>query len=108
LAYAGLVYLNAAVVPRWRKKRDGSIVSHFLVVTLENGLVTEADNVWVGGSQAQGFSVVNSEGMLRSLVSAEGKLVRRVYRAFHKDWKEVVTTLEPGTLSGLSIGHSEL
>lgn len=103
-----MVFLNAAVVPRRKQIEDGSTVSHFLVVTLMDGLVTEADNVWVGGSQARGFSVVDSEGLLRSRVSAEGKLVRKTYRAFHKDWKETVTTLRPGTLSGSSVHHSEL
>lgn len=105
---AGVAFLNAAVVPRRKKRDDGSVVSHFLVVTLLGGLVTQADNVWVGASQGQGYSVVESEGLVKSHRAADGKLIRSYYRAFHKDWSEVVTEHPPEAIESIDAGHSEL
>jgi len=102
-----VVYLNAAVVPRRKEMENSIVASHFLVVTLKDGVVTEAENVWVGGSGAQDLSVVESESLLRSRMT-DGGLARSVYRAFHKDWREVVTPLRPGALKGLKSDHSEL
>ena len=105
---AGAAFLNAAVVPRRKKRDDGSVASHFLVVTLLDGIVTQADNVWVGASPDQECSVLESEGLVKSHRAADGKLVRSYYRAFHKDWRDVVTEYPPKATESTDAGHSDL
>ena len=48
----GTVFLNCAVVPRHKNvPGKGNRISHFVLVQLQKGMVTAADNIWIGQTE---------------------------------------------------------
>ena len=96
---AGTVFLNCAVVPREKRvPGSGERASHFVVATVKDGNVVDAENVWVKGSVASGFDVWKSEPILSSKESSDGKLYRTAFQAFDSTWGQPVLlqpTAEP-------------
>ena len=62
------------------------------MVTLQSGLVTEASNVWVGIDTEGKFYRHQEEALISSTIT-DSVLVRDVYMAFNKSWKQVQTQL---------------
>ena len=88
-----MVYLNCAVVPRHRNvPGKGNRVSHFVVVTLKDGIVTKAENVWLGKTKGGEFDRQKSETLIDSQ-SMNGALLRTVFFAFDESHRSFRTPL---------------
>jgi uncharacterized protein (TIGR04168 family) len=101
----GTVYLNSAVVPRVRKFDDGIKGHHFLVVEMEQGVVSAAKHVWAGvaGKETNGanrshsnstptVSILAEEEVLKSVAAGDDSDRRVVsyYKANSDEWTPVV------------------
>lgn len=71
---------------------------HFVMATLESGVMVRAENVWVQETAAGGFSVWKTEDLLVTEVASDGGFSRRVFHAFDSTWSEAVPL--PSTRSG--------
>lgn len=100
LLVAGTVFLNAAVVPRHRRRENGDLESHFLLVELAGGAVTAAEHVWVAEDGRGGWQVASREPLLRSERLPGGRLRREAFHAFDGRWRQ-----EGGQAAA---GHAEL
>lgn len=86
-----MVYLNCAVVPRHRRVPGrGNQISHFVVVTLEAGVVTNAENVWLGLDKEGACYQHRAEALITSEVKG-GHLIRNIHMAFDSTWKQFRT-----------------
>jgi uncharacterized protein (TIGR04168 family) len=107
-AETGTIFLNAAVVPRWRMFATGGGLrrrgSHFLLVEMRGGEAVAARNVFVasgaGGAAAEGgapppLEIIAEEWLLRASAGADGaRRVANFYRASADEWTSAV--LQPG------------
>lgn len=89
--FAGIVYLNCAVVSRHRRVSGrGNRVSHFVVVELEDGAVLKAENVWLSQSGDGNVYAHNKETLIDGQVT-NGILKRTITLAFDQTHKEIET-----------------
>jgi uncharacterized protein (TIGR04168 family) len=103
-AETGAIFLNAAVVPRWRMYVTGGGLrrrgSHFLLVEMRGGEAVAARNVFVasGADVAAGeggapppLEIIAEEWLLKAPAGADGaRRVANFYRASADEWTSVV------------------
>jgi uncharacterized protein (TIGR04168 family) len=95
----GTVYLNSAVVPRIRKFRTtttdtGGIVKghHFLIVEMEQGVVSAAKHIWARVENSATVSVLAEEEVVKSVAAGDGsgRRVLSYYKANSDEWTPVI------------------
>ncbi|KAL4521331.1 hypothetical protein Ndes2437B_g08078 [Nannochloris sp. 'desiccata'] len=103
----GTVYLNSAVVPRIRRfdttlggSNSGTRASisgivkghHFLIVEMEQGVVSAAKHIWAGVENNTKVSVLAEEEVVKSVAAGDGSGRRVVsyYKANCDEWTPVI------------------
>ena len=94
----GTIYLNAAVVPRYRKFKSVDkdcktmLGHHFLVVDMEEGNVTRARNVWATSEEATRSAILYEEDIIKTAPAMDGSVKRVVsfFRHHFEQWETLV------------------
>lgn len=95
----GTVYLNAAVVPRTKNvhMEDDTVATsrHFVKVTMTDGAVQEASNIWITVHQAHDVAsceIAENQVIVKrsSQESEHGKYVVDYYKAHSDEWEHVI------------------
>ena len=81
------------MVPRQKRvPGKGNLISHFVTVELQDGVVTAAENVWIGQKQDGEAYQHKSEGLISSNLK-DGILKRTVFFAYDQSYKTTHTPL---------------